>query len=325
MRFQEFSESDTPINQTAAAIRSGIGSMIPQGLTDLFQRVSTSTKQGFDQVVKTYLSPGSKEGFVEVPVTPRLSSRGVEAMNLQRGLMALGYDVGPTEDDGIIGPRTKAGILKFQQDSKLPPTGIPYKDTVAALNATLASKPQILGQLEKSRPEEYKGKISTSHLGDKAGRELLTKEATSKGIKDKELAAFLAQCSHESGGFRYLSEVWGPSLAQRRYEGRKDLGNTEKGDGYKYRGRGYIQLTGRANYRRAGRALGLPLENRPDLVSTPDIAARVAVWYWQSDVAPNITNWDDTKAITKIVNGGYTGYQDRLARYAAFKQDLNLA
>lgn len=326
MRIKEFTDLTTekPINQTAFNIKNSISSAIPQSLTDLFKRVSTVTKQGVDQILQTYLSPGSKEGFVELPTTPRLGTRGIEAMNLQRALMALGYDVGVTKDDGIIGPKTKAGILKFQQDNKLPPTGIPYKDTVAAINANLAIKPQILGKLEKARPEEYKGKISSAHLGEAKSRELLVKEANSNGIKGKELAAFLAQCSHESGGFRYLSEIWGPTLAQQRYEGRRDLGNTEKGDGYRYRGRGFIGLTGRFNYRRAGKDLGLPLEQKPDLVESPQIAAKTAVWYWKNDVSPKITNWDDIRAITRIVNGGYNGYQDRLARYAAFKQDLNI-
>lgn len=325
MRFREFAEPTTePINKTAAELKTRLGSLVPQPVADLFQRIGQITKQGVDQIFQTYLSPGSKEGFIEMPVRPRLGSRGTEAMNLQRALIALGYDVGPTKDDGIIGPRTTAGITEFQKDYKISPTGIPYKDTVAAINAALATKPQLLNKLQKAKPEEFKGKISLSHLGDPKSREILTREAQKRGLKGKELAAFLAQCSHESGGFRFMTELWGPSLQQQRYEGRRDLGNTEKGDGYKYRGRGFIQLTGRNNYRRAGKALGLPLEEKPDLVSTPDIAAQVAVWYWKNDVAPNITNWDDTKSITRIVNGGYNGYHDRLARYAAFKQDMNL-
>lgn len=325
MKFREFAEPTAePINKTAADLRTALGNMVPKPVVDLFQRIGQVTKQSVDQIFQTYLSPGSKEGFIEMPIKPRLGSRGVEAMNLQRALIALGYDIGPTKDDGIIGPRTKAGIIEFQKDYKISPTGIPYKDTVAAINAALAVKPQILNKIEKAKPEEYKGKISASHLGDARSREILSKEAQRSGIKGKELAAFLAQCSHESGGFRYMSEIWGPSLQQQRYEGRRDLGNVQKGDGYRYRGRGYIQLTGRSNYRQAGKDLGLPLEERPELVETVDIAAKVAVWYWKKYVVPNISNWDDTRAITRIVNGGYNGYQDRLARYAAFKQDMNL-
>ena len=69
------------------------------------------------------------------------------------------------------------------------------------------------------------------------------------------MAAFLAQVGHESGGFHWLTELWGPTSTQTRYEGREDLGNTQAGDGFKYRGRGLIQLTGRANYQLASNAL----------------------------------------------------------------------
>ncbi|MGR6534281.1 glycoside hydrolase family 19 protein, partial [Brevundimonas sp. RM1] len=72
------------------------------------------------------------------------------------------------------------------------------------------------------------------------------------GILDSglRLAHFMGQCGHESGGFRFMEEIWGPTQAQRGYEGRADLGNTQSGDGRRYQGRGPIQLTGRANYRR---------------------------------------------------------------------------
>ena len=324
MRFREFNEvTDAPINQTLGKLRDTVSSSVPPSVYNLFQKVATATKQGVDQIFQTYLSPGSKEGFVELPTTPRLGSRGVEAMNLQRGLMALGYDVGDTKDDGIIGPKTKAGILQFQKDNKLSPTGMPYKDTVAAVNVSLAAKPQLLGKLEKARPEEYRGKISRSHLGNKEARELLTREAVNNGIKGKELAAFLAQCSHETGGFRTLGEIWGPSRQQMTYQGR--MGNVNPGDGYRYRGRGFIQLTGRNNYRAAGKDLGLPLEDKPEMVENPSIAAKTAVWYWKKYVSNQISNWDDVKAITRIVNGGYIGLDDRMARYAAFKQDMNIS
>jgi putative chitinase len=267
----------------------------------------------------------SKDNFVQVPTGAKMGSRGVEVVNLQRGLIALGYDVGSTKDDGIIGKYTSAAISKFQTDNKLAPSGIATPETVEKVNEILRASPEKLNKLERAKPEEFKGKITTSALGDKASRELLTKEAQSQGLKDKELAAFLAQCSTESGGFRYMSEIWGPTAAQTRYEGRRDLGNTQPGDGYRYRGRGYIQLTGRSNYREASKALGLPLEEKPELVEKPDIAATTAVYFWKTNVQPRISNFDDTKAITRIINGGYNGLDDRMMRFAAFKQDMNIA
>jgi predicted chitinase len=265
---------------------------------------------------------GRYGGYVQVPTGPKMGSRGVEVINLQRALMALGYDVGRTKDDGILGKYTSAAISKFQADNKLQATGIATPETVEAVNKAVAANPKAT-KLEKAKPEEFKGKIAVSALGDKESRAVLSKEAQSQGIKGKELAAFLAQCSHESGGFRYLSEIWGPTAAQKTYDGR--MGNNKSGDGYRYRGRGYIQLTGKNNYTQASRALGLDLVKNPDQASTPDIGAKTSVWFWKTNVQPRVSNWDDVTAITKIVNGGYNGLDDRKMRYAAFTQAMNVA
>lgn len=120
---------------------------------------------------------------------------------------------------------------------------------------------------------------------------------------------FLAQIGHESGGLRYLEEL----ASGQAYEGRKDLGNTEKGDGPRYKGRGLIQLTGRANYERAGRALGADFINSPELVATPFWATKVSGWYWKSR---NLNYWSDRndfRAVTRLINGGYNGWNDRIA------------
>ena len=265
---------------------------------------------------------GRYGGYIQVPTGPKMGSRGTEVINLQRALMALGYNVGPTKDDGILGKFTSAAIAKFQTDNKLQSTGTATPETVEAVNKAVAANPKAT-KLEKAKPEEFKGKIAVSALGDKESRAVLTKEAQSQGIKGKELAAFLAQCSHESGGFRYLSEIWGPTAAQKTYDGR--MGNNNPGDGYRYRGRGYIQLTGKNNYTQASRALGLDLVKNPDQASTPDIGAKTSVWFWKTNVQPRVSNWDDVTAITKIVNGGYNGLDDRKMRYAAFTQAMNVA
>jgi predicted chitinase len=265
---------------------------------------------------------GRYGGYIQVPTGPKMGSRGTEVINLQRALMALGYNVGPTKDDGILGKFTSAAIAKFQTDNKLQSTGTATPETVEAVNKAVAANPKAT-KLEKAKPEEFKGKIEVSALGDKESRAVLSKEAQSQGIKGKELAAFLAQCSHESGGFRYLSEIWGPSAAQRSYDGR--MGNNKSGDGYRYRGRGYIQLTGKNNYTQASRALGLDLVKNPDQAATPDVGAKTSVWFWKTNVQPKISNWDDVTAITKVVNGGYNGLEDRKMRYAAFTQAMNVA
>lgn len=128
-------------------------------------------------------------------------------------------------------------------------------------------------------------------------------------------AAFLAQVGHESGSFVYVREIWGPTAAQSRYEGRADLGNTVPGDGYLFRGRGLIQVTGRDNYRAVGAALGLPLLARPELLEDPDNAARSAGWFWSTHGLNELADGQLFSAITRRINGGQNGAADRVERY----------
>jgi len=135
-------------------------------------------------------------------------------------------------------------------------------------------------------------------------------------------AAFLAQIGHESGGLRWVVELWGPTPAQARYEGRKDLGNTERGDGFKFRGRGLIQTTGRANYQATGEALGVDLLADPTRLATPELAARSAGWYWQSRGLNALADVGDFRRITLRINGGLNGQSERLALHEAAKLAL---
>ena len=125
-------------------------------------------------------------------------------------------------------------------------------------------------------------------------------------------AAFIAQVGHESGQFRWLKELWGPTAQQVGYEGRADLGNTVKGDGSKYRGRGLIQITGRANYAACGEALGLDLINNPQLLELPQHAAMSAAWFWSMKGLNTLADQGDFVKITRRINGGINGLEDRL-------------
>ena len=133
---------------------------------------------------------------------------------------------------------------------------------------------------------------------------------------------FLAQIIHESGGFKYNQEIWGPTKAQKRYDGRKDLGNVNEGDGYKYRGRGYIQLTGRFNYERAGRDLGMDFVNIPGLVATAPWNMIVAGWFWHLRNLIDYSDKDSIEDVTVRVNGGYNGIKDRRKWLEKSKQVL---
>jgi len=129
------------------------------------------------------------------------------------------------------------------------------------------------------------------------------------------LAHFWAQAAHESGGFKYTHEIWGPTPVQKRYEGRKDLGNNQVGDGFKFRGRGIFQLTGRANYKTFGDKIGVNLVENPDAASSPENALKIACEYWKSRGLNKLADANNIEAITKRINGGQNGLADRKARY----------
>ena len=119
---------------------------------------------------------------------------------------------------------------------------------------------------------------------------------------------FLAQVAHESGGFNYVREL----ASGEAYEGRSDLGNNEIGDGVRFKGRGLIQITGRDNYISCGDALGVDLVAEPERLEQPDLAARSAGWFWDSRNLNKLADLGDARAITKKINGGINGLQDRL-------------
>ena len=134
-------------------------------------------------------------------------------------------------------------------------------------------------------------------------------------IGPKRMAAFIAQIGHESGQLKYVKEIWGPTAAQTKYEGRKDLGNTVAGDGSKYRGRGLIQITGRANYMACGEALGLDLIKQPELLEKPQHACMSAAWFWATKGLSTLADAGQFDKITQRINGGQNGAADRQALY----------
>ncbi len=135
------------------------------------------------------------------------------------------------------------------------------------------------------------------------------------------VAHFLAQIGHESGHLRYAEEIADGS----RYEGRADLGNTQPGDGRRFKGRGLIQLTGRANYAAYGAAIGRDLLADPTPVATdPALAVDVACWFWASRGLNALADADDLERITRRVNGGLNGLADRRAILARAKVALGI-
>ena len=122
---------------------------------------------------------------------------------------------------------------------------------------------------------------------------------------------FLAQVLHESGGLNFFEEIWGPTAAQRGYDTHPNLGNTRPGDGKRFKGRGPIQLTGRANYASFGRQLGLGLEQHPEIASQHAIGWRIAGLYWKSRGCHELADQNDFAGVTRKINGGMNGFPDR--------------
>lgn len=131
-------------------------------------------------------------------------------------------------------------------------------------------------------------------------------------------AAFLAQLAHESLQLKFMEEI----ASGAAYEGRVDLGNTHPGDGRRFKGRGPIQLTGRNNYRDAGRALGIDLLANPKRAADPDVGFRVAGWFWTTRGLNALADKRDFDRITRRINGGLNGKADRDRYYAVARRVL---
>ncbi|QYG07117.1 glycoside hydrolase family 19 protein [Janthinobacterium sp. PAMC25594] len=131
-------------------------------------------------------------------------------------------------------------------------------------------------------------------------------------------ASFLSQVGHESGQLRYVREL----ASGQAYEGRADLGNTQRGDGVRFRGRGLLQVTGRANYAACGQALGLDLLAQPELLEQAINACRSAGWFWQTKGLNALADAGDQVKVTRRINGGTNGLAERLALFAVAQRVL---
>lgn len=133
---------------------------------------------------------------------------------------------------------------------------------------------------------------------------------------------YLAQVFHESAALRYTEEI----ASGKAYEGRKDLGNIYKGDGVRFKGRGYIQVTGRKNYQEYADSdfcVG-DLMKHPEWLSKSPGNQKASMFFWWKNKLNAVADKDDVKAVTKKVNGGYNGLANRMFYYRRFKKELTL-
>lgn len=136
----------------------------------------------------------------------------------------------------------------------------------------------------------------------------------------KRQSAFLANIAHESGSLHYVEEI-ASGLA---YEGRLDLGNTQPGDGKRFKGRGLPQITGRDNYRLCGLALGLDLLSDPEQLEQPLPAARSGGWFWKTKNLAPLADADKFGSLCRLWNGGYNGLDDRIQHWLRIRRALGL-
>lgn len=211
---------------------------------------------------------------------------------------------------GALGASGNADAAKHKSHPTITPKA-------SAVQQVKTQKPALPVLKQKQAPQQAIDLLSHNTHAE----EILHRTARSAGIKGVELAQFMAQCAHESADFSRMKEMGGKNYFIKKYDPKhspktaKILGNTKVGDGERYHGRGFIQITGRDNYRMAGDALNLPLEQKPDLAADPKVAAKIAVWYWNTRVKPNVRNFNDTATVTKFINPALRGLSDRVASF----------
>jgi predicted chitinase len=228
-------------------------------------------------------------------------------------------------------PEVKKPVEKAPAEAPAAPAPAAPAPTPVGAEPTPTKAPTVAPEAKPSEAKPVK-------IGESSGKDAMIKAMDSNKITDPTArAAIMAQVGHESGNFTTLSEnlnykpatllkifpkyfkspeeaqqtsSQGPAaIANRVYGGR--MGNTEPGDGFKYRGRGFIQLTGKSNYKKFG------VDGNPDSVADINVAADTAIGYMKQYKG----DWGDVKAVTKFVNGGYIGLEDRAKHFQAYLND----
>lgn len=238
--------------------------------------------------------------------TVKKGSRGEDVKKLQELL-------GLSNCDGIFGPATEAALVEFQathfdaKGKKLTPDGICGPGTWAVLLEEQKKKESMTLTIDQL--------CAIMPTAKKSGRAALYMDSLNAVMAKYHIntplrmAHFLSQIAHESCELRYNEEIASGSA----YEGRKDLGNTVKGDGKRFKGRGFIQLTGRANYTKFSKETGCDCVNHPELVAKLPWCAETAGWYWNSRSINEAADIDAFTTVTRRINGGTNGIASRQA------------
>ncbi len=319
--------SESRVRQLEASYEGNIGIMelmkfFSTAPSDLVTQVKQLIKQKKDKevwkIVQQYTGTKLKgkefdveEGWKDwvAGATLGAATLGANAGNIVQQPVEKGDTVYSIARQNDTTPAVLYKLNGFDQNTKLQLGQMVKVPDTAEEETPQAKKPQV----KKDEP-----------ITINAHEKFLIKTATAAGIKGTELAAFLSQVAHESHDFKSMVE-YGGSLDFRKYDPKyaprkaKILGNTKAGDGAKYKGRGYIQITGRYNYGIAGKAIGIDLVNNPKLAEKPSVAAKIAIWYWKLRVQPNVDDFSNVRDVTKPINPGLRGLEDRESNFDDYK------
>jgi putative chitinase len=235
------------------------------------------------------------------------------------------YDLRLRKATGIVDEDWRNWVAGIGTAAMLAGGGGAAYDAYKAKQAQQPQATQAAQQSQQAQQVDPKKIQQAQALLAKKPAKLLYHTAVANGLQGTELAQFMAQCAHETADFSTLKE-FGGKLDFKKYEIKhnpakaKELGNLRPGDGLKYFGRGYLQITGKYNYQKASKALGLDLVNHPELLEKPENAAKASVWFWQNRVQPNVSDFSDTKQATKPINKGLHGLEDRHDKFMAMNQ-----
>lgn len=251
----------------------------------------------------------------------------------KKGVLAKRYSVKPRP---AVNPSVEFAKQKAKANTPSPIKEANILDKVKSMYAPKTATPVTPASDPKKDIAATSAPLETSSIGS-----YLERAAKAAGIKGIELAQFLAQCRTETVAFTTLVEQpnkwmkWyepsfvrdpkNPKKLVDKNKTSKMIGNTQKGDGQKFKGRGYIQVTGRYNYTKFAEATGMDVVRHPELLENPATAAEAAIHYWNSRVRPNITNFKDTAAVTPHINPAKKHLDVRILNFKNYLQKLTAA
>jgi putative chitinase len=278
-------------------------------------------------------SPQEAAQKVKKTFGPKIDAIKKELEELKAGKKLEEETTSGTPTDSGATSRTSAPSSGGEAPGAMPDIGeMPDFDSMALpttqfgsqqVSIPTSTKPMTDAGIPRITETELSEAKETNKISSGQGQAALESALDQAGITDpQERAQFLGQMSHESMGFTRMLEMADGTA----YEGKSRLGNTQPGDGPRFKGRGFVQLTGRYNYGKYGSQLGIDLINNPHLASDPKIAAKIAVAYWMDRVRPAVKknggDFSNTRVVTKAINGGFNGLEDRIRRVAKFQNGL---